>query len=129
MLELSDGMLLYHGSYCEVKNPDLAKCASFKDFGKGFYLTSSKEQAKSFINTSLKKAKAQGIIAATQEYGVISTFRYHQQENINHFIFQEADDFCISRLILERLKDQVCFKTEAGLKCLSFMESEQIWKN
>ena len=31
MLELSDGMLLYHGSYCEVKTPDLAKCASFKD--------------------------------------------------------------------------------------------------
>lgn len=40
MLELSDGMLLYHGSYCEVKTPDLAKCAAFKDFGKGFYLTS-----------------------------------------------------------------------------------------
>nr|WP_242987755.1 DUF3990 domain-containing protein [Mediterraneibacter faecis] len=34
-----------YGSYCEVKEPDLAKCAKRKDFGQGFYLTTSKEQA------------------------------------------------------------------------------------
>ena len=45
MLELKDGFVLYHGSYCEVKEPDLAKCAKKKDFGQGFYLTTSKEQA------------------------------------------------------------------------------------
>ena len=45
MLELKDGFVLYHGSYCEVKEPDLAKCAKRKDFGQGFYLTTSKEQA------------------------------------------------------------------------------------
>ena len=33
---------IYHGSYCEVKEPDLAKCAKRKDFGQGFYLTTSK---------------------------------------------------------------------------------------
>ena len=38
MLELKDGFVLYHGSYCEVKEPDLAKCAKRKDFGQGFYL-------------------------------------------------------------------------------------------
>lgn len=27
MLDLSDGLLLYHGSYCEVKEPDITKCA------------------------------------------------------------------------------------------------------
>ena len=55
MLQLTDGMLLYHGSYCEVKTPDLAKCANYKDFGKGFYLTSSKKQAGEFTGTSMKK--------------------------------------------------------------------------
>ena len=45
MLELKDGFVLYHGSYCEVKEPDLDKCAKRKDFGQGFYLTTSKEQA------------------------------------------------------------------------------------
>ena len=48
MLELKDGFVLYHGSYCEVKEPDLAKCAKRKDFGQGFYLTTSKEQADDF---------------------------------------------------------------------------------
>ena len=32
MLELKDGFVLYHGSYCEIKDPDLAKCAKRKDF-------------------------------------------------------------------------------------------------
>lgn len=188
MLELFDGMLFYHGSYCEVRTPDLEKCAAFKDFGKGFYLTSSKEQAESFINVSLKKAKAQGMIAEEQEFGVISTFRYHHSEHITKYIFSdadadwlhcvvghrkadafpavvkamkqydviagkiaddatnvtiitylvgaygaigsvEADGLCISRLIPERLKDQICFRTNAGVKCLEFVESGQIWKN
>lgn len=91
MLQLSDGMILYHGSYCEVKIPDLAKCAAFKDFGKGFYLTSSKEQAENFIDTSLKKAKAQGVIAGEQEYGVISTFRYYSIKGIAEYIYCDAD--------------------------------------
>jgi hypothetical protein len=34
-----------YGSYCEVKEPDLVKCVKRKDFGQGFYLTTSKEQA------------------------------------------------------------------------------------
>ena len=40
MKNLENGMVLYHGSYCVVENPDLEKCAAFKDFGRGFYLTS-----------------------------------------------------------------------------------------
>lgn len=91
MLQLYDGMLLYHGSYCEVEKPDLAKCADFKDFGKGFYLTSSKEQAESFIDTSLRKAKYQGMISKEQEYGVISTFRFHPFEGIKEYIYYNAD--------------------------------------
>lgn len=188
MLKLSDGMLLYHGSYCEVKTPDLAKCVPFKDFGRGFYVTASKEQAEKFVHTSLKKAKAQRMIAENQGYGVVSIFRYHHCEDITKLVFQdadadwlhcvvgnrkadtfpavveemkkydviagkiaddatnvtimtyligaygtvgseEADHLCISRLIPERLQNQFCFRTEKGLKCLSFIESEQIWKN
>lgn len=41
----------------------------------------------------------------------------------------EADNFCINRLIPERLKNQFCFRTINSLKCLSLIESEQIWKN
>lgn len=40
---------------------------------------------------------------------------------------RDADDFCIRQLLPNNLKDQYCFKTEAALDCLRFMESEQIW--
>ena len=46
MLNLVDGMVLYHGSYCEITSPDLDKCAPYKDFGKGFYLTTSYQQVR-----------------------------------------------------------------------------------
>ena len=55
MQELRNGLILYHGSYCEVREPDLERCNARKDFGKGFYLTSSKEQAESFLKTSIAR--------------------------------------------------------------------------
>lgn len=41
MIELIDGMYLYHGSYTAVEYIDLPKMRKRLDFGKGFYLTSS----------------------------------------------------------------------------------------
>ena len=38
-------MLLYHGSNQEIMIVDLSQCKPFKDFGKGFYLTTIVEQA------------------------------------------------------------------------------------
>lgn len=74
MQKISDGLVLYHGSYCEVSVPDLKKCAKQKDFGQGFYLTTSKDQAEKFLNTAISKARAGGIIHEEQVYGVISTY-------------------------------------------------------
>ena len=52
-MKIKDNMLLFHGSYAAVENIDLSMCMEGKDFGSGFYLTSSKVQAKGFIRTSL----------------------------------------------------------------------------
>lgn len=38
-------MLVYHGSYAEVKNPMVRAGRNTKDFGNGFYCTVIKEQA------------------------------------------------------------------------------------
>lgn len=38
-------MILYHGTNCSIDKIDLNKCRPYKDFGKGFYLTTIKEQA------------------------------------------------------------------------------------
>ena len=73
---LKDGDILYHGSFCEVRIPDLQKCARYKDFGQGFYLTTDKKQAESFAKISTRKAIENGAVAS-QRFGVISAFRYN----------------------------------------------------
>lgn len=91
MLELRNGLILYHGSYCEVKEPDLVKCQAKKDFGKGFYLTSSKEQAETFLKTSIAKAVAKGDAQANQNYGYISVFKLELNNELTSHIFETAD--------------------------------------
>lgn len=91
MLNLLEDLILYHGSYCEVKEPDLAKCAKRKDFGQGFYLTTSKEQAESFLKTSIAKAIAAGKIEEGQNYGYISTFEIKQSKDLKIHVFEDAD--------------------------------------
>lgn len=76
-MELNNGMLLFHGSYTEVKQIDLSMCWEGKDFGSGFYLTSSTLQARSFIKTSIVKAQRFGNIPLSQNHGFVSSFIYH----------------------------------------------------
>ena len=38
-------MILYHGSNTEIEQIDLGRCKPFKDFGRGFYLTTLDRQA------------------------------------------------------------------------------------
>lgn len=91
MKNLNEGTILYHGSYCIVSHPDLSKCAAMKDFGQGFYLTTSRQQAESFVRASIRKSAAQGVIAADQQYGYVSKFRFHNQQELNLFVYPTAD--------------------------------------
>lgn len=91
MIGLKKGMYLYHGSYAEVKDIDLTKSGNNKDFGKGFYMTSSKEQAISFIRLSLNKAKYRKEIDEKINVGYISIFEIGDIENLNIQYFQEAN--------------------------------------
>ena len=186
MDNLKNGLILYHGSYCEVKEADLTKCSNNKDFGQGFYLITSKQQAKRFLETSIVKAITSGDIIKSQDYGFISMFKLHSSNELRVKIFEnankewlhcfvahrkrtnfknivnqmnkydvivgkiaddatnttliaylggaygrigdkEADDFCINKLLPNRLKDQYCFKTEKAISCLEFVGSEKIW--
>lgn len=110
MFELEDGLILYHGSYCIVEEPDLSKCAKRKDFGQGFYLTTSKEQAESFLKTSLIKAKALGKIEEEQTYGYISTYEVKLLDKLNIHSFFEADVnwlHCVAAHRKKRLFEEV----------------------
>ena len=107
MQEFCNGLILYHGSYCEVKKPLLEKCAKRKDFGKGFYLTSSKEQAESFLRTSIVKAVNNGDAMPNQDYGYISTYRVELSAELKSHIFKTADAnwlHCIAAHLLSLLQ-------------------------
>ena len=62
MIGLEDGMLFYHGSYVSIPNIDLSRCMGGLDFGRGFYLTSSYEQAYNYVQLSVRKAKHIGAV-------------------------------------------------------------------
>lgn len=54
-------MILYHGSFIEIKNPDLKFARLNSDFGLGFYTTTIYEQAKNW-SLRFKKKWQVGII-------------------------------------------------------------------
>ena len=57
-------MILYHGSNVEVRAPKLLKIQRELDFGKGFYTTSSLEQASKWAERTAKRLKTkQGIVS------------------------------------------------------------------
>lgn len=91
MMNLTDGMLLYHGSFIEVSSIALEKCKHGKDFGCGFYVTSSYEQARSFVPLSITKQINQGLLSANCSIGYISVFRFHLTPDISIHLFKEAD--------------------------------------
>lgn len=90
-IRLYTDMLLYHGSYCEVKMPDLERCARHKDFGQGFYMTTSRAQAESFARISARKAASNGIIDGDWRYGMVSAFRLRTTEGLLAQIYPAAD--------------------------------------
>jgi hypothetical protein len=47
-------MILYHGSNIEIEKINLDKCRPFKDFGRGFYTTTLKDQAWSMADRTVR---------------------------------------------------------------------------
>ena len=182
---LNDGTILYHGSYTQVSEPDLSKCKFGKDFGRGFYLTTSKSQAERFAKTSNKKAKDRRLIEPDCNKGFVSSFVFNEQQSLNIYEFKTADaqwlhcvvghrrsrDFkgeidkwseydiicgkiandntnlvitayidgiygnimsdtadriAIGFLEPDNLKDQICIRTAKALRCLSFIECQEV---
>lgn len=102
--ELSDGITLYHGSYIEVKNPDISYCAKYKDFGQGFYLTTDRDQADNFALISLRKAVLAGVAKQEQNYGVVSAFKYTANKSLKSVIYQNTDSEWLRCIVAHRQK-------------------------
>lgn len=59
-------MTLYHGTYMDFAEIDIAKSQRFKDFGQGFYLTDLREQAE---RMAARKARLFDGTPVVQAYG------------------------------------------------------------
>lgn len=92
MQKLTDGMLLYHGSYTSVPHIDLSRCKSGLDFGRGFYVTSSYQQAYRYVPSAVRKAIA--IKRVPRDFdcadGQINVYQFHTDPNLLIHYFEEA---------------------------------------
>ena len=61
--------IVYHGSYCEVENPEIKQGKYTKDFGVGFYCTILEEQAEKW--------------AKKYETPVVNIYEYNENPNLN----------------------------------------------
>ena len=68
-------MIVYHGSYTEIKQVDLSQCEPNKDFGQGFYVAKIREQAEIW-------AEIKGDINHSK--GVVSEFIFHETAFTNN---------------------------------------------
>ena len=84
MREIDNDLILYHGSDCVVKEPDLNKCKYHKDFGRGFYLSFEEKQAKQFANLVMRRN------GSKTKY--ISVFKLNKIDDLKIFIFDNADE-------------------------------------
>jgi len=107
MIRIPENGILYHGSYTEVSQIDLSLCRYGLDFGKGFYLTSSLEQAVSYIPASVRKAKRRGILPDSfkEADGKVSVFQFHPDPNLFIHYFDEADEEWLHFAACNRSRD------------------------
>ena len=83
MLKNLQNKNVYHGSYIEVRNPDLSKCKKGKDFGVGFYITTDRNQAIRFTKIV---ANRNGL-----SQGVLNIYKFSNFENLNVYEFESTN--------------------------------------
>jgi hypothetical protein len=77
-------MIVYHGSWLEVKNPDLKHSRSDVDFSKGFYVTPLRDQAVKWCGKFKRRGKQ----------GIVTTFEFEEnaQENLKILKFDSYSE-------------------------------------
>ena len=148
--------IVYHGSYCKVKEPKILEGKYQKDFGIGFYCTILEEQAKKWAKryeTSVinkyeynenTKLKIKEFTVMTEEWlDFIIACRSGKKHNYDIVIGAMADDQVynyvtdliagtITRQAFWELAKfrhpthQIALCTKEALSCLKFVESEEV---
>ncbi len=115
-------MIVYHGSTIEVNNPDMQHSYRNLDFGKGFYVTTVREQAERWAK---RKADLSGDgngvtigkVANDKVYRVVDMYRRGIWDK------QRA----LSEMKVYETYDQIAFVSQDAIdRCLSFKESFEV---
>ena len=75
---------LYHGSNVSFSKIDLSQSAPYKDFGKGFYTTNDKEQARKFARLKARRANSKN--------GYVIVFQFQNTEGLKIKQFSSPDE-------------------------------------
>lgn len=148
--------VIYHGSYCKVAEPKIMDGKFTKDFGKGFYCTILVEQAekwaKKYSTPVINKyeynenpnLKIKNFTMMTEEWlDFIISCRSGKKHGYDIVVGAMADDqvynYITDLLSGEITREafwelakfrhpthQIAFCTEEALKCIKFIEAEEI---
>ena len=148
--------IIYHGSYCEVKQPKIIEGRYTKDFGTGFYCTILEEQAEKWarkyetpmINkyeyNENPKLSIKDFTVMTEEWlDFIINSRSGKKHKYDIVIGAMADDQVynyITDLMSNQITreafwelakfrhptHQIAFCTEKSLECVKFVEAESL---
>ncbi len=95
-------MIVYHGSTTDVPIPDLNHSKKYLDFGKGFYLTTYRQQAEKW---AIRKA------VRTQKSAILNVYEIPDSwDGINVLHFEELDDQWLDFVFSCRRGDD-CYKS------------------
>ena len=94
-------MLLYHGSNIQVQNPRIIESDRRLDFGKGFYLTSSYEQASRWAELTVKRRGSGNPVVSVFE------FDESQLSNLKVLHFNQAQKEWLEYVTLNRKNQNI----------------------
>ena len=102
-------MILFHGLNTPIEIIDLSKSVPYKDFGRGFYLTSIAEQAEKMARRTARFFGGKPIVTS-----FVCPDDILQDERLNTRIFNEVDETWAVFIINNRKRD---FEDIASLEC------------
>lgn len=83
MADKFNNIIVYHGSYMEVSHPELKECREGKDFGKGFYITTDRNQAIKFAKLIAQRHNA--------ACGVLNEYIFSDMDDLSYYSFKNTD--------------------------------------
>ena len=136
-------MEVYHASSVIVDRPDVVHSRAFLDFGKGFYMTTIREQAEKYALRFLRRNKEAWLNIyeldeAYLAYRVKTFTEYNEEwldfvaqcrtgrdvENYDIIMGGIAKETALKRLVFEKVNHQICISNQEVIdRCLTYKSS------